>query len=54
MMSAAAVLIYFPSPRGFGGIGDTGNVIGGGFSSVVGISAFDGEPGLELFDDIGR
>jgi hypothetical protein len=51
MMSAAAVLIYFPSPRGFGGIGDKGNVTGGGFSCN---SPFDGEAALELLDDIGR
>ena len=27
MTNAAAVRIYRPSPRGFGGIGETGNVI---------------------------
>ncbi len=34
MISAAAVVICFPSPNGFLGIGDFGNVIGGGGSAA--------------------
>jgi len=43
-MSAAAVRMYFPSPRGFAGTGETGNVTGGGRrGDDDAIAAFDDE-----------
>lgn len=40
-MRAAAVLIHFPSPNGFGGIGEVGNVTSdNGALAVVGVDSF--------------
>lgn len=52
MIRAAAVLIHLPSPRGFGGTGETSNVtMGGGDEVEVFIDEPPaGEEGLELFD----
>lgn len=40
-MSAAAVLMHFPSPNGFGGIGEVGNVTSdNGALAIVGVDSF--------------
>ena len=51
-MSAAAVLIYFPSPRGLAGTSETGNVI---FDTVNAFPPSAGEAiGLEDVDAMQR
>jgi hypothetical protein len=55
MIRAAAVLIHLPSPRGFGGTGESWNVtLGGGDGVEAFIAALDdplvGKEGFELLD----
>ena len=54
MTSAAAVLIYRPSPRGFGGTGDTGKLSWGsswpaGFAAGVSVFLSDAEGSADTF-----